>query len=174
MAECSHVSCAIPLFLCGRLLRSSACSPRSPSAPGRPGKERYIPGGLGAPQPGVHPGMCSEAPGWLLKCENKPGSTLASGCPSPTPLSLQTNKQAVAMPALQPAGCHAGLSLPDHLPTGRPRASGPSSPCLGLGHDALLSPLELESSHLEIAHSQPQGSWEASPETCSSTCPDPL
>lgn len=34
LAECSHVRCAIPLFLCACLLGLSACSPRSPSAPG--------------------------------------------------------------------------------------------------------------------------------------------
>lgn len=42
----------------------------------------------------------------------------ALGLPFPLPLSLQTNKQAVAMPALQPEPARLALPI-GHLPTGR-------------------------------------------------------
>lgn len=65
-------------------------------------------------------------------------SPLASGCwalaalpPPRVLLSFQTNRE--ALPALQPACCQAGLSYPDHLPTGRRPASGLASPGSALG-----------------------------------------
>jgi hypothetical protein len=75
---------------------------------------------------------------WLfLKCKNKSGSPLASGCRGWVPFprhTLLTDKQAAeARPALQPARCQAGPPCHHHLPTGRRWASCPSSPGSALG-----------------------------------------
>lgn len=65
--------------------------------------------------------------------------------------------------------CAASLPPPSRLPTYRPTgANGLSLPWHGLGHCALLSPLELKSSHLETPHSQHQRSSEANAQTCNS------
>lgn len=79
---------------------------------------------------------------------------MAAGClgygrPSPSLLSFQINKLAAAMSALQLAVLPGCPSYQDYLPISRRGASCPSSPWHSLGHHALLSPLELKSSHLE-------------------------
>lgn len=71
--------------------------------------------------------------------------------------------------------CAASLPPPSWLPTYQPTgATGLSLPWHGLGHCALLSPLELKSSHLETPHSQHQRSSEANAQTCNSKWRYPL